>query len=654
MFRRWSRRMAKKLHRQGRLKQALVWYERWGTASMTEEEQIEYAGLLHDSGQPDQALVVLGKLLSVSENPQAYERRAHIYNELGQENQAISDLNAAIRIDPSPYLYWYTRAISHHDLGQYEQAVRDFEEALLRREDSKASTFYELGNVHMKLGHYAEAERCYRQASRDPNRAIPHYYYRQAQALEKLERIEEALATLQSGIDILEQWEELADQGAALMKARTNYSQAAVVSFIQGAKAEFGFRLYESRLLELSGLPDQALASIKQALLVHPAAPELLLKQATLNRTLGDYAETEAQLRKLEEAHPHWLPASMELSSTYRMQGKLQEAIRTLLRARAQAPDNRVVQYWLADVYREAGMLDEARALSRDLTEREPDDPLNWKQRAELAIDADQYEEAETAYSKALDLEQSAEYYMRRSFARYMADRHEEAMMDIQSAIALDERLVQESRTSFALGELYVGMENWELAEAAYTRALALEPDNPQIYERRARCRFAAGKLTEALEDCNRGLHIDLNNARLTWFRGFIHFRLEDLDSALADSRVYAQLVPDDPQGHYNLGVVYNQLDRHDDAIASFTKAIEMNPFEPQPYLERASLWYHHSFDRGRAAHDLAQWLLYAGGEKEESARFALLNDLRGFDDEMRERAKAYFLDSYGSTRYLS
>jgi len=646
--------MAKKLHRQEKLKQALVWYERWGTASMTEEEQIDYAGLLHDTGHSDQALVVLGNFLRNRENPQAYERRAHIYNELGQENQAIADLNAAIRLDPSPYLYWYTRAISYHDLGEYELAVRDFEEALNRREDSKASTYYELGNVHMKLGRFHDAERCYRQASNDPNRAIPHYYYRQAQALEKQGRHEEAIAVLHAGIRMLDQWEKLGDHGAATMKARTNYSHAAVASFIQGAKDEFGFRLYESKLLDQNGQQEEALAVIGQALLAYPNAPELQLRQAILHRSLGHYPEAESQLRKLGDDNPYWLPAAMELSSTYRMQGKLEEAIGTLLKARAHAPDNRVVQYWLADVYREAEQPEEAQALSRDLTEREPEDPLNWKQRAELAIDADLYGEADEAYTKALELEQSAEFYMRRSFARYMGDRYEEAMMDIQSAIALDDRLVQESRTSYALGELYVGMENWELADAAYTRALALEPDNPQIYDRRARSRFSAGKLAEALDDCNHGLQLDLNNARLTWLRGFIHFRLDDFDAALSDSLVYAQLVPDDPQGHYNLGVVYNQLDRHDDAIASFTKTIEINPFEPQAYLERASLWYHHSFDRGRAAYDLAQWLLYAGGEKEENARFALLNDLRGFDDDMRERAKAYFLDSYGSSRYLS
>jgi tetratricopeptide (TPR) repeat protein len=235
-----------------------------------------------------------------------------------------------------------------------------------------------------------------------------------------------------------------------------------------------------------------------------------------------------------------------------------------------------------------------------------------------------------------------------------MADRYEEAMMDIQSAVKLDESIMKLSKTAYALGELYIGMENWALAEAEYSRALALEPNNAQLYDRRARCRFAADRLADALQDCNRGIQLDPTNTRLTWLRGLIHYRLDDYEAALVDSLTYSTLLPEDSQGHYNLGLIYNHLDRQDEAIASFTKVLELNPFEAQAYLERASLWYHHSFDRVRATDDLAQWLLYAGGETAEADRFTLLNDVRGFDDEMRERAKEQFLLVYGSSRYLS
>ncbi|WP_182300881.1 tetratricopeptide repeat protein [Cohnella cholangitidis] len=651
LFARW---MAKRLHRRQKLEQALRWYEKWGVAKMSLDERVDYAGLLHDNDKSEKAVSLLTELLKQQEFPHAYERRAHIYNELGKDEEAIADMNAAIRVDSEPYIYWYTRAIAYHDRGQYEFAVRDFKEALNRREDSKASTYYELGNVYMKLGQFEDAEACYREATADPAKAIPHYYYRQAQALEQMNRTEEAQSVIAEAINLQDQWQRLDDRGAANLKSRTNYSHAAVASFIKGVKDEFGFRLFQSKLYENNGDLMTALSSINQALRSYPQAGELLLRKGNILRQLERFEEAMAILEELKNSNPLWLPVYMELSSVHRSKGQYEEMIQELQAAKRHFPDHTVVRFWLTDALREAGRAEEARMENEELTEIEPDDPLNWKQRAEISIDAERYQDAEDAYSRALQLEESADFYMRRSYSRYMEDRFEEAMLDIQATVKLDESLLKESKTAYALGELYVGMGNWELAEAEYSRALALEPDNPVIYERRARTRFADNRLADALEDCNRGLQIDIMNARLTWLRGLIQYRLDDHEAALVDSLAYAELLPEDSQGHYNLGLIYNHLDRYDEAIASFTKVIELNPFEAQAYLERASILYHHSFDRIRATDDLAQWLLYAGGEKPQGDRFALLNEIRGFDDEMRERAKEQFLQVYGSSRYLS
>jgi tetratricopeptide (TPR) repeat protein len=654
MYRTISKWMAKRLHIKQKLQQSLRWYDRWGMSKMNAAELIDYAGLLHESGKSEQAIAVLSALLVKNEIPHAYERRAHIYNELGKEEEALADLDEAIRLDSEPYIYWYTRAISHHDRGDYKLAVEDFKQALSRREDSKASTYYELGNVFMKMGSYKEAESSYYEATTNPDRAIPHYYYRRAQALEQLGRLEEAHSILLEGIKLQDNWLMLVDQGGAYLKERTNYSQAAVTSFIKGAKDEHGFRLYEAKLFEAMGELRRALDSLNMAISMSPDTAELQLRKGVLLRQLEQYTESIAILKAAIEKNPLWLPAYMELSTTYRLKEMYPELIETLLRAKEHFPGHTVVRFWLADAYRDGSMSEKALEENRELTEIEPEDPLNWKQCAEIAIDNDQFQDADVAYSKALKLEESADFYMRRSFSRYMTDRYEEAMMDIQAAVKLDDRLLKQSKTAYALGELYVGMENWSMAEAEYSRALALEPDNSLVYDRRARCRFAAERLKEALEDCNKGLALDSKNTRLIWLRGLIHYRLDDHEAALTDSLMYISQLPADYQGHYNLGLIYNHLDRHDDALASFSKVVELNPFEASAYLERASLWYHHYFDRAQAADDLAQWLLYAGGEASEGDRFALLNDIRGFDDEMRERAKQQFLLAYGSSRYLS
>lgn len=654
MYKSIAKWMARRLHAKQELQKSLRWYDRWGSKRMSTQELIDYAGLLHDHGKSEKAIKVLSELLDKDDQPHAFERRAHIYNEMGLEEEALSDLDQAIRLDPKPYIYWYTRAISHHDRGEFELSVNDFKQALTRREDSKASTYYELGNVYIKLGKYEEAVSCYSEAAANPSKAIPHYYYRQAQALQHLNRLSDAYEVLQGGINLHEEWAKLSDHGASLLKERTNYSLAAVASFIKGMQDDYGFRLYESKLLEAMGELVLSLAALDKAILMNIEAAELQLRKGNLLRQLERFTDSIEILKQLNEKNPLWLPAYMELSTSYRINEMYQEAIQTLEAAKEHFPDHTVVRFWLADAYRDGNILEKALVENRKLTEMEPGDPLNWKQCAEIAIDRDRYKEADTAYSKALELEENADYYMRRSFSRYMTDRYEEAIMDIQAAGKLDNSLIKQSKTAYALGELYVGMENWPLAEAEYSRAMALEPENSLIYDRRARCRFAAGRLTDALQDCNRGLHLDKTNARMIWLRGLIHYRLDDHEAALTDSLTYTSLLPKDSEGYYNLGLIYNHLDRHDDALSSFSKVIELSPFEAPAYLERASLWYHHSFDRMRATDDLTQWLLYAGGERSEGDRFALLNEVRGFDDEMRERAKEQFLLEYGNGKYLS
>jgi tetratricopeptide (TPR) repeat protein len=656
MYRSFARWMAGRSFRKGNLTQAVRWYRQSGTAGLSPRQTVEYAVLQHEQGETGRALELLNGLLSREPYPGGYERRAHIFKQTGRDTEALADLDEAIRLDPEPYQFWYSRAITHNERGEWKEAVRDFQEALKRKDDSPFSTYFELGNVYMRLGEFSEAEESYRMASEDPDKAIPHYYHRQAQALEALDRDEEALRVLTEAVRLQENWKKTADHGASEIKRRTNYSTAAVRSFLQGAEEEFGFRMYESRLLESLGRPEEALVSVQNALKDTPDAAELLLRQGVILRNLERYTESEEQLLRLKSRNPLWLPVYLELCTSLRKQDKYEEAVHVLQDAKGHFPDNTVVRFWLTDALREAERLEEAMAENRALIEMEPGDSLNWKQRGEIAIDSDQYAEADEAYSKSIELDDKADYFMRRSFARYMSEKYEDALADIQEAVKRDPALQHDGKTAYALAELYVGMENWDLAEMEYSRAIATEPQNAQIYDRRARCRAASEKLAEAIDDCNRGLAIDSSNTKLLWLRGYLHFKLDEYDSALSDTLIYSKMRPEDPRGHYNLGLVYKKLYRYDDAIGSFTKVTELNPFEPQAYLERASIWYHHSFDRIRAADDLVQWMIYAssGEGREGRDSIALLADLPGFDDDMRERARQQYRHVFSDNRYLS
>ncbi|GIO11458.1 hypothetical protein J19TS2_10130 [Cohnella xylanilytica] len=646
-----ARWMAARYRKRGKAERSLAWYAAIGENRMTPAQRLEYAELLHELGRPERALRALDGL----ELPDAYARRALIHHDAGREREAIDDLSEAIRLAPASGYYRYSRAVSLSGIGRFEEAIADMKEAIARSADGqRVSAQYELGCIFLRADRYEEAAETLGLAAASPDYALPLYRFRHAQALEGAGSDAEALEAIRLAAAAQSRLRQTRDQGETFIRERTGYSETAVRTLMAIIDSECGFRLKEAQLLEKAGRREEALEAIESGLLDYPDEEDLLLRSGALNRELGRLEASADVLETVRSRNPDRLAAYMELGATYRKMERWPEAIEALREAIGRFPNQTVARFWLVDVFRDAGMAAEAKAASKELTEIEPDDPLNWKQKAELAIDAGRFDEADAAYSAALSLEDSAEYYLRRSYSRFMAERYEDALLDLNQALERDESLRGESKTAYAMAELYAGMGNRELAEEEYGRAIRLEPDNAHLYERRAQCRFDGGRLDEALEDCRAGLALDSANVRLIWLSSFIHWSRGDAEEALSGALDYVRLMPEDEQGHYNLALIYSRMGLQDDAIRSLGRALELSPFEPRLYLERASIYYHHLFDRTRAAEDLAHWLLYTGTERPEDDRLGRLAELEGFDDEMRERAKEKFLGGFGLSRYLS
>jgi len=648
----WARYWAARALKRGRPERSLRWYEQAGEPNLSPREKAAFAQMLAENGDAPRAIRLLSEAAPRLAEPDLYVRLALLCRRIGRERDAIAALDEAIRLNPAPYLAWYTRALAYSALGDDGRAAADMQEAAAR--DTGASSRYELGCIYLRMGRHDEAARALEQAVAAQESPIPLYIFRLAEAYEGEERYEQALAAVRRAAELQSRLDALPDKGEAYLRQRTRYSDEAIRALMAVADEEAGFRLKEAQLLERAGRAAEALRAVALGRQMYPEAEELLLRQGTLLRELGRHEEAIASLQEAKRRNPMRLAAYMELCATYRRLERWEEASGALKEALRVFPNQTVVQFWLVDVYRDAGMREQAWAASTELTKLEPDDPLNWKQRAELAVDRERYAEAEEAYTRALELGDNADYYMRRSYVRFMAGRHEEALLDVQAALRVNESLRHDGKTAFALAELYMGLGNRELAEAEYGRAIALDPGNPRLYERRANCRLERGRLAEALEDCRRGQELEPANARLDWMLSLIYWRNEEYDAALGSALDYARKAPEDDQGHYNLASIYSRMRRYDDAIRSLNRAIGQNPFEPRFYLERASIYYHRMFDRARAADDLAQWLLYAGAEKPEHERTLLIGELDGFDDEMRARALEQYLSGFGTSRYLS
>jgi tetratricopeptide (TPR) repeat protein len=98
-------------------------------------------------------------------------------------------------------------------------------------------------------------------------------------------------------------------------------------------------------------------------------------------------------------------------------------------------------------------------------------------------------------------------------------------------------------------GEVYLKMGDLDLAIADYSKAIELYPEDDLAYAFRASCYIDIGgedKIALALEDLERAIAFNSNNAVAYFLRGQIHHNRGDRSRAIADYTKVIELVPAD------------------------------------------------------------------------------------------------------------
>lgn len=90
-------------------------------------------GLVYfQAGQPDQAIADYNKALELNPHlAKAYNNRANCYAACGNLIVALSDYDQALDLNPSYVRAWLNRGITLRDLERYEEAIENFDIALL-------------------------------------------------------------------------------------------------------------------------------------------------------------------------------------------------------------------------------------------------------------------------------------------------------------------------------------------------------------------------------------------------------------------------------------------------------------------------------------------------------------------------------------------
>lgn len=127
-------------------------------------------------------------------------------------------------------------------------------------------------------------------------------------------------------------------------------------------------------------------------------------------------------------------------------------------------------------------------------------------------------------------------------------------------------------------------------AEAAFTKALELTPDDARLRIERAVARGAEGHDWEALDDLNRAVELAPRNATARVLRGAAYRRVGAPDLAIENLQEALRLDPGDADAWLELGLVHRGQGKRTAARQAFARAIALDPRGATGQAARAAL----------------------------------------------------------------
>lgn len=261
-------------------------------------------------------LLLISVLAAYGQSPKKYHKAGEDFLDVRKYNDAITQFTTALQLDPNYYKSYVGRATAHERLQQYQEAVEDYERALVFMENDE-EIYFLLGRAYYYNGDYGAALAKLNTAISKKNNYLDAYQVR-TQVYIALERYNEALddckrslrlkeneinfynlGMVYEKLELFEQAEEayqksikknnnVVDSHLALAKLAFNHmekSDLAMASVNQVLRIDP--RNKEGIMLKSKIQADQmnlaaALDGISIALTVYPGDPELLI-------TRGDY-----------------------------------------------------------------------------------------------------------------------------------------------------------------------------------------------------------------------------------------------------------------------------------------------------------------------------------------------------------------------------
>ena len=183
-----------------------------------------------------------------------------------------------------------------------------------------------------------------------------------------------------------------------------------------------------------------------------------------------------------------------------------------------------------------------AEAAIGQAIELDNNNALAYAVNAEILLDQGNYEDIETAIQlsrRAQELAPNAlETHRIRGYVLFYTANYEDAMVEYQAAIALNDKLWD---LHYSLGAIYKAIGEYDLAVQEMLAAVALNPTNPDILTEISRTYAAVGQFGKAIQYAEQALSLDPTSPRLHGNLGVMLYKSEEYSRAAAELALAVQ-----------------------------------------------------------------------------------------------------------------
>lgn len=592
-----------------------------------------------DSGDYNAALTDFNSAIELLPNdPQNKVRRGNTYVELEQYSSAIADLTAAITIQKNPAIavfaynarglarirsgdelsakedfteaieqsdlaiarqpqnpkLYFIRGITHIQLKDTQAAIADFSKAIeIDPQNATAYKFradlqFELDNLDAALKDYTKA------IELDPEN--PTLYFDRAKVYSQQSEYQKAIEDYTKTIAINPEYPQ-AYKNRANTRLQTDDRQGAIEDYSAALK----YNKDDASIYFLRGLTyfhlqdkDKAIKDYNRAIFLKPDYVEAYNSRGITLFEMGKYNEAIADFNKAIEIDPDYADAYTSRGSTKYQLNDKQGAIEDYTKALQHQPSGPAFVYSLrGNVYSE---LNESQSAIADYTkaiEIKPDLVQAYQQRANLYIDNKKYQRALADLNKVIEYQpNSPQAYYSRAEVYAKLGQYELARQDSNTALKYQSDL---HLAYYIRGVTYLQLDQYQKATADAKQLIDRQPDLSEGYLLQGAVYQKEGNYHEALEYYQKALEKNQQNWSAYTNIGFTKYETHLVDEAIASWERAIKINPNEAQPHLALATAlytyYPQKDKQR-ALEMAQKALELDPrLANKKYLQQHTLW---------------------------------------------------------------